>query len=557
MHSDARTLIAVRVVVVTTLLLASLIIQFTVRELLPINYIYLTAGFAYALTLVYIGVAQLVVSRRINLMVQIAGDLLVETLLVYFTGGLNSPFSFLYLVSIITASMLLYRRGGLLAASGSAILYGVLCDLMYFNIVALPQQTFLPMAIWTSSRVYFNIATNLAGFYATALLTSYISEKLQKTSEELDANRQNLAELRALNQNVVESIPSGLVTLSNYGTATFVNPAACQILQTTPASILGRHITDLTFFTIDEWNEARDRLGAGAVVRNEKDFVVGGITRNIGYAATPLSTLEGKPAGYTLIFQDLTEMKKLEAEVRLKDRMAAVGELSAGIAHEIRNPLAAIAGSVQVLKNSSQLSTQEQRLMSIVLKESERLNKSIADFLRFVRPQEKMSVQFDVAASLSETLELFANSPELREDHKIEHDIDPPSFNLVGDADQIRQVFWNLARNAVQAMPNGGRLAVRTYVDDGAYNIVFADSGRGMSEGDLARLFQPFRTNFPTGTGLGMAISYRIVQEHGGRIDVASHVGSGTTITVSLPSRSVYAERGDASSEPPRRTMTA
>ena len=552
MHSDARTLIAVRVVVVTTLLLASLIIQFTVRELLPINYIYLTAGLAYALTLGYIGAGQLIPSRRVNLMVQIAGDLIVETLLVYFTGGLNSPFSFLYLVSIITASMLLFRRGGLLAASGSAILYGVLCDLMYFNIVPQPQQTFLPMTTWTSSRVYFNIATNLAGFYATALLTSYISEKLQKTSEELNANRQNLAELRALNQNVVESIPSGLVTLSNYGTATFANPAACQILQTTPATLLGRHITDLNFFTIDEWNEARERLGAGAIVRNERDFILGGITRSIGYAATSLSTLEGKPAGYTLIFQDLTEMKKLESELRLKDRMAAVGELSAGIAHEIRNPLAAIAGSVQVLKSSSSLSTQEQRLMSIVLKESERLNKSIADFLRFVRPQEKMSVQFDVAASLSETLELFANSPELREDHKIERDIEPPSFHLVGDADQIRQVFWNLARNAVQAMPNGGRLAVRTYVDDGAYNIVFSDSGRGMSEADLARLFQPFRTNFPSGTGLGMAISYRIVQEHGGRIDVASRVGSGTMITVSLPvrARAVILSRADGEGSP-------
>jgi len=535
MHSDARTLIAVRVVVVTTLLLASLIIQFTVRELLPINYIYLTAGLAYALTLGYIGVGQLLPSRRINLMVQIGGDLLVETLLVYFTGGLNSPFSFLYLVSIITASMLLYRRGGLLAASGSAILYGVLCDLMYFNVMPLPEVSFLPMTTWTSSRVYFNIATNLAGFYATALLTSYISEKLQKTSEELDANRQNLAELRALNQNVVESIPSGLITLSNYGTATFVNPAACQILQTGAMTLLGRHITDLTFFTIEEWNEARERLGVGAVVRGECDFVLAGEKRSIGYAATPLSTLEGKAAGYTLIFQDLTDMKKLESEVRLKDRMAAVGELSAGIAHEIRNPLAAIAGSVQVLKSSNSLSPQEQRLMSIVLKESERLNKSIADFLRFVRPQEKMSVQFDVAASLGETLELFANSPELRADHKIEREIQPPSFNLVGDADQIRQVFWNLARNAVQAMPNGGRLSVSTYVSDDAYNIVFTDSGRGMSENDLARLFQPFRTNFPTGTGLGMAISYRIVQEHGGKIAVSSREGTGTTITVSLP----------------------
>src|SRR5947208_306999 len=274
--TDARMLMAVRVVVVTTLLLAALIIQYTVREVLPINYIYTTAGLTYGLTLLYIAIGKLVASRKISLAVQIGGDLVVETVLVYFTGGLDSPFSFLYLVSIITASMLLYRRGGLLAASGSAILYGVLCDLMYFNVIPLPQQTFLPMATWTSSRVYFHLATNLAGFYATALLTSYISEKLQKTSEELDANRQNLAELRALNQNVVESIPSGLITLSNYGTATFVNPAACQILQTTLASILGRHITDLTFFTIDEWNEARDRLGVGAVVRNEKDFILGG-----------------------------------------------------------------------------------------------------------------------------------------------------------------------------------------------------------------------------------------------------------------------------------------
>src|SRR5438874_10018130 len=191
MQSAARMLIAVRVVIVTTLLLASLIIQFTVRELLPINYIYLTAGLAYALTLAYIGVGQILGSRRINLMVQIAGDLLVETLLVYFTGGLNSPFSFLYLVSIITASMLLYRRGGLLSASGAVILYGALGDLMYYGVVPLPEQSWFVPTPWTSSRLYLNMATNFAGFYATALLTSFLSEKLKKTSQELDAHRQN------------------------------------------------------------------------------------------------------------------------------------------------------------------------------------------------------------------------------------------------------------------------------------------------------------------------------------------------------------------------------
>ena len=509
-------LIAVRVVVVTTLVLAALIIQYTVRELLPINYLYTTAGVTYALTLLYIAAGHWVSSRKINLAIQTAGDLLVETLLVYFTGGLDSPFSFLYLVSIITASMLLYRRGGLLAASGAVILYGALGDLMFYSVLQPPEQTWFVPTPWTSARLYLNMATNFAGFYATALLTSYVSEKLQKTA-------QNLAVLRALNENVVESIPSGLITLSPDGASTFINPAGRAIL----------HDDQATIFTEEEWRQVRDELSAGAsVVRSETE--VGG--RSIGYAVTPLKTIEGAPAGYTVIFQDLTEVKKLESELRLKDRMAAVGELSAGIAHEIRNPLAAIAGSVQVLKKSDALSPQEQRLMSIILKESERLNKSIADFLRFVKPQEKRPAEFDIAASLSETLDLLANSPELRADHKIERRIVPPSYIVVGDGDQIRQVFWNLARNAVQAMPSGGTLRVTTEVTEGAYRIVFADSGRGMTEDDQRRLFQPFRTNFPTGTGLGMAISYRIVQEHGGRIDVASRAGAGTVITVTLPS---------------------
>jgi two-component system, NtrC family, sensor histidine kinase PilS len=533
MSSDIRMLVAVRVVVVTTLLLAALIIQYTVGKVLPIDYLYIAAGVTYALTLVYIALGFTISSRGVNLMIQIAGDLLVETLLVYFTGGLDSPFSFLYLVSIITASMLLYRRGGLLAASGAVILYGVLVDLLYYHVLPLPAQSL--EVDWPASRLYFNMAANFLGFYATALLTSYLSEQLQRTELELDANRQNLAELRALNQNVVESIPSGLITLSSFGTASFVNPAGSQILQMEPLAILGRHVTELGFFDFDRWNEAREELAAGIVVRKEIEDVVDGTRRNIGFAVSPLSTLEGKAAGYTLIFQDLTEMKKLEDELRLKDRMAAVGELSAGIAHEIRNPLAAIAGSVQVLKGSQSLTPQEQRLMSIVLKESERLNKSISDFLRFVRPQEKRALEYDVAACLSETLDLLQNSSELHEKHEILRDIAPAPMHLVGDADQIRQVFWNLARNAVQAMPHGGQLTVRTAVEDGAYRITFADNGRGMSAVDLSRLFQPFRTNFPTGTGLGMAISYRIVQEHGGKIEVTSTEGAGSAITVSLP----------------------
>jgi len=545
MPSDARMLIAVRVVVITTLLMAALIIQYTVKEILPINYLYTIAAVTYGLTLFYIVVANFIRSRKINLAVQIAGDLIVETLLVYFTGGLDSPFSFLYLVSIITASMLLFRRGGLFTASGAVMLYGGLADLMYYRVIAMPESSWIVPTLWTSSRLYINMATNFAGYYATALLTSYLSEKLQKTFEELDVNRQHLAALRALNQNVVESIPSGLITLSREGVVSFINPAGCQILRTDPHAVIGHHISELQFFAPPDWESVCDTLATEQVVRREKDDIsVGEENRSLGYAVTPLNTLEGVASGYTLIFQDLTDMKKMEAELRLKDRMAAVGELSAGIAHEIRNPLAAIAGSVQVLKKSNALSPPEQRLMTIILKESERLNKSIADFLRFVKPQEKRTTEFDIAASLSETLDLLANSPELRSDHHIERRISPASFIVSGDADQIRQVFWNLARNAVQAMPNGGALRVSTEATADTYRIRFSDSGRGMAEADQRRLFQPFRTNFPTGTGLGMAISYRIVQEHGGQIDVASWPGMGTTITVSLPIHATQAVVG-------------
>src|SRR2546425_9719856 len=260
MPSDARMLIAVRVVVVTTLLLAALIIQYTVAEVLPIDYLYATAAVTYVLTLVYIGAGQLIRSRIINLAIQLTGDLLVETMLVYFTGALDSPFSFLYLVSIITASTMLYRRGGLFAASGAVILYGVLGDLIYNNVIPLPQQSWIVPTTWTATRLYLNIATNFAGFYATALLTSYIAEKLQKTSEELDVNRQNLAALRALNQNVVESIPSGLLTLSSDGIVSFVNPAGCQILRTESRAVIGHHIAELGFFHAKEWEETRRTL---------------------------------------------------------------------------------------------------------------------------------------------------------------------------------------------------------------------------------------------------------------------------------------------------------
>ena len=239
--------------------------------------------------------------------------------------------------------------------------------------------------------------------------------------------------------------------------------------------------------------------------------------------------------GWNVVFQDLTRWRELEEQVRMKDRMAAVGELAAGIAHEIGNPLAAISGSVQMLSRSATGDAQQDKLLHILLKESQRLDRTIKGFLRFARPRDRSTVEFDVARLLAENFELLGNSDEVGEHHRLDLDLDPPTAWLVADPDQVSQVFWNLARNALKAMPDGGELRIGGHGDNGFYRISVEDTGRGMTEQQRANLFHPFQSFFDSGTGIGMAIVYRIVKDHGGELRVDSSEDGGTRITVVLP----------------------
>jgi two-component system sensor histidine kinase PilS (NtrC family) len=243
-----------------------------------------------------------------------------------------------------------------------------------------------------------------------------------------------------------------------------------------------------------------------------------------------------------MLFQDLTEVKKLERRARFNEQLAAVGELAAGIAHEIRNPLASISGSVQVLSNELTVGSAERRLMEIIVSESNRLSKILEDFLRFVRPQERRVADFDVANTVAEVMDLFRLSDEVSDAHRIEVDVVPAHSDLSGDRDQIRQIIYNIAKNAVRAMAAGGTLTVFGREEDAWYSIRFTDTGRGMSEEELGRLFTPFSTAFDGGTGLGMAIVRRIVEDHGGAIEAESRPGEGTTVTVLLPRETVQKE---------------
>jgi len=239
--------------------------------------------------------------------------------------------------------------------------------------------------------------------------------------------------------------------------------------------------------------------------------------------------------GTLILFQDLTEVKKLEGRARFNEQLAAVGELAAGIAHEIRNPLASISGSVQVLSNELMVGSTERRLMEIIVSESNRLSGILEEFLRFVRPQERRVALFDVATTVAEVMDIFRLSDEVSDAHEIEVDVLPVSSMLSGDRDQIRQIVYNVAKNAVRAMSAGGTLTVTGREENGGYTIQFADTGRGMSTDELSRLFTPFSTAFDDGTGLGMAIVRRIVEDHGGTIDIESRPGEGTAVTIHLP----------------------
>ena len=242
------------------------------------------------------------------------------------------------------------------------------------------------------------------------------------------------------------------------------------------------------------------------------------------------------PLGFIFIFQDLTDIRVLEEEVGLKKRMAALGEMAAGMAHELRNPLASISGSVQFLRRDLPQGSSQAELMDIILKESRRLDHTIRDFLLFAKPGPFTPEQLDLAALLSDSLKLLQNSEEFRSGHRVRTQFHPESIPVTADANRMRQVFWNLSKNALKAMPEGGTLTVKALGEmDGQVLVSFTDEGVGMPESEVDRNFQPFHGSFHHGTGLGLAIVYRIVQEHLGRIRVKSRRGAGTEIQILLP----------------------
>jgi len=521
-----------RIIVLAFILLSAVLMQAGIGAAAEISFLYRLLGGAFLLSVFHWTLGRFL-RPALDAWIQVIGDLGLVTLLVYSTGGPDSVFTFLYIVVIGTAGFLLHRIGAVVTASTAAILYGSMVELVAFGV--LPVPPFASLSEWSGPQVRYNLAINVLAFLGVAFMVAYLSEKLHSAREELTRRQRALARLQHLYANVIASMSSGLLTTDSRQRVTFLNPPGGEMLGLDPAAITGRFLAELELPFPCNWESIRTRARGREPYRAETEFErVPGNHRVLGYSLRVLEGAEGDE-GTLILFQDLTEVKKLERRARFNEQLAAVGELAAGIAHEIRNPLASISGSVQVLSNELSVGSTERRLMEIIVSESNRLSGILEEFLRFVRPQERRVASFDVATTISEVMEIFRLSDEVSDAHVIELDVSPGSSTLSGDRDQIRQIIYNMAKNAVRAMDAGGKLTISGREEGGWYVIRFSDTGRGMSSDEIARIFTPFSTAFDGGTGLGMAIVRRIVEDHGGVIDVESRPGEGTTVTIQLP----------------------
>jgi two-component system, NtrC family, sensor histidine kinase PilS len=545
-------LIAIRVGISSLLLGSAVFVQLTSPGAFPGEPLFLLIGVIYALNILWALTLKWAERYRWIVDIQLACDALIVSGFIVVTGGITSYFAAVYVLPIAAASSVQFRRGGMMIATLSAVLYIGIVVTQYFglgHVLGVPYfdlaGTLPPFRI-----VAYTTGLNVFLFFSIAFLSGSLADRLQRAGARLERASSEIADLQAFNQHVIDSLSSGLATTDRQGRILTFNRAAEAITGQPAVSVVGRRLEEVLDLPSSVVNDLGRHSDLSRGRRLERSYRTrDGRMIEMGFTATPLQTPGGN-AGLLFAFQDVTDIKKLERDARLRQRLAAVGEMAAGIAHEIRNPLASMSGSIQILRQELPLTEEQAQLMDIVLRESERLNDTIRSFLAYAKPQRFSIARMDVRRVLNDAAVLLRNSSEVLDGHVI--DVSVPSTEVAFEADenQIRQIVWNLATNGLRAMRNGGRLTLGARVDPGedeagdAVVVHVSDEGVGIPAEELDAIFQPFRGTFSKGTGLGLAIVHRIVSDYGGEIHVSSTPGKGTTVSVRLPVKAVAAAAG-------------
>jgi two-component system sensor histidine kinase PilS (NtrC family) len=515
-------LVKVRVIIISFLLAVELLIV----NLTPNNVssrLFITIVLVwYTISVFFIVLHSLWQEYRLQAIVQIFTDLAFATAVVYVTGGIDTFFNFLYPLVIIVASILLPRYWAYLTAAVSFICFGALLELSYFE--RIPSFQYSPRADLKSLQVV--IVVNFFAYLAVAHLSSALAAKLRQAGMELRDKSGELLSLQALHENVIHSIRSALITTDLEGRITLMNVPGQKLLERTASSVYGRHISDLFVDRLPYL----ESISAQCEVRG---LTPSGKEKTFDVNVTALIVPEQGTIGYVYTFEDRTELRRLEGEVRMRDRLAAVGRLAAGIAHEIRNPLASIAGSINVLADVTPFNDEQKTLVDIITRESTRLNNIISDFLVYSREKSFKFSRMDMIPLLEDALVLLGHRSQTKELTIVRNYSLPEAFAAI-DADRIKQVFWNLLENAVRAMDGKGTITVSVRTIGDYLRISIRDTGPGIPANIAEKIFEPFQSHFEGGTGLGLAIVYQIVQAHGAKIFVQSTLGNGAEFTLEI-----------------------
>lgn len=551
LYQKIKSLIIARLLIGTTLLLGTAIP-------LEVSGFYSVSRFLFplvtsilVLTIIYSGLLNIVSNLRMHAYIQLIGDIILETVIIMATGGIESPFSILYVITIIVASYIIPRRGSFTTAIFISIVFGgiVLCQYQGWtgwwpvstNWILLPPPTFAAYIIFI----------NIVGYYLTAFLANNLSERIRRMNLLLLNRNVQYSYLWTLNRRIVNEIPSGVITTTKEGELLSVNPSAKRLLQLSDGSDQQMNLASI--FPEYLAQSITRIAGLDQPVKREIQYQYQQGTETV-WLLVEVITLEQRmrdPARLMLILNDVTDEKKIEEIKRKAQRWSTVAEVSAGMAHEIRNPLASISGSIEVLRQQLDLSDSQSRLMNIIIRESERLNKLISDFLDLARPRKPEFQIVQVSQVLHELVTLMKSNDSFNERVELLEDLDD-TVEIELDRDQFTQMVWNLFKNAMDAMPEGGQLAVSAGICDETemshrvidnqlrspfFRLTIADTGVGMEQEIISRIFDPFTTFKRRGVGIGLAIVYRIVENHKGTIRVASKLKKGTTFHVDLPLR--------------------
>jgi two-component system sensor histidine kinase PilS (NtrC family) len=538
-----RWLIFFRVVIATFLLGITTFIR--IKETEPslqaaLAPVYFIIALSYLLSFACLFISKIIKNIRSNIYIQSLLDISLITGLVYVTGGIESIYSVFYPLVIIYSTLFLAGRGGLISASVSGIFYGLLLDLEYYGLIQ-PIHTLGYDYNSEASYVFSRIFIHIISFYIVALLASFAAKR-EKMARDLLAEKESaFDQLDLLHKSIIESVETGILTIDLHGNIKSFNRGAEKITGFLRSEIINKKISDAPTLLSKMLNkEGRWKQG--------KRFEVADSEKIMGCSVSHLVDGDREKIGNILIFQDLTVIKKMEGQIEKNKRLAFVGEMAAGLAHEIRNPLASISGPIQMLSKDLRLAETDRKLMQIILRGKDRLDGFVKDFLLLARPKQSEQRDINVKIIIDDLLESLRFSPEWREDIEIIKSLCDQT-NIYGNKAEIRQVIWNMISNAVQAMPEGGRLKIKTtpipplvkggkggFPDRKEYlEIRISDTGCGIKEKNQAKVFEPFYTTKENGTGLGLAIVNRIVENHMGKIRIESKPGKGTDCIVLLP----------------------